>query len=164
MNTGGGLRHVGCVDHVEGLGAVVSSGTVRGPPRYVQRAPLSADSSTQSSGEHLACRTARNRPGYITMFGCDLYSSARTALAFCLPLIGDRTVILFEDSPGDGPKPQDLGERRAFEEFLDRNPDLVAQELEPYFEKGRILLVTRETRVRRDQISPRTSRPTPAHR
>ena len=97
------------------------------------------------------------------MFDCDLYSSARTTLAFCSPLIRDRTLIFFDDWRGDGAESWGLGERRALEEFLDGNPDLVAEELEPYFEKGKIFLVTRETRVRRDQISSRTSRPTRAH-
>jgi hypothetical protein len=97
------------------------------------------------------------------MFDCDLCSSAPTTLAFCFPLIRDRTLIFYDDWPGDGAESWGLGERRALEEFLDGNPDLVAEELEPYFEKGKIFLVTRETPVRRDQISSRTSRPTRAH-
>ena len=97
------------------------------------------------------------------MFDCDLYSSARTTLAFCFPVIRDRTLIFFDDWPGDGAESWGLGERRALEEFLDGAPDLVAEELEPYFEKGKIFLVTRETPVRRDQISSRTTLPARAH-
>jgi len=163
MNIGGGLRHVGCVDHVEDLGAVVSSGTVRDPPGTYRARRCPRTARHDPAAEHLACRTARNRQGYVIMFDCDLYSSARTTLAFCFPLIRDRTPIFFDDWRGDGAESWGLGERRALEEFLDGNPDLVAEELEPYFEKGKIFLVTRETPVRRDQISSRTSRPIRAH-
>jgi O-methyltransferase len=109
----------------------------------------------------LAQRLAIGKAGVI-MIDCDIYSSARAALAFCAPLIRDRTVIFFDDWPGDGPESKELGERRAFTEFLDENPDLVAQELEPYHEKGKSFLVARATQGRRNQGSARTSRPTQA--
>ena len=35
------------------------------------------------------------------MIDCDIYSSARTALDFCGPLIRDRAVLVFDDWPGD---------------------------------------------------------------
>lgn len=79
----------------------------------------------------------------IVMIDCDIYSSARKALAFCAPLIHTRAVIFFDDWPGDGPDARHLGERRAFEEFLAEHPDLGAEELDPYAEKGRVFMVTR---------------------
>ena len=99
----------------------------------------------------------------VIMIDRDLYSSAHTALAFCSPLTRDRTVIFVEDSPGDGPKSQDLGERRAFEGFLDGNLGLVAEEPEPCRDKGKIFSVTRMNGVGRDHISSKTSQPTRAH-
>jgi O-methyltransferase len=79
----------------------------------------------------------------IIMIDCDIYSSARTALSFCAPLIRDRAVIFFDDWPGDGSEARGLGERRAFEELLADDPDLAAEELQPYGPKGRVFLVTR---------------------
>jgi O-methyltransferase len=81
----------------------------------------------------------------VIMIDCDIYASARPALVFCEPLIRDRAVIFFDDWPGDGPEAQGLGERRAFQELLAEHPDLAAEELEPYAQKGRAFLVTRAT-------------------
>jgi hypothetical protein len=98
----------------------------------------------------------------IIMIDREIYSSVRTALLFCSLLTVNRTVLSLDDFAQRWTRVAPR-ERRAFEEFIDGNPDLVAEELEPYFEKGKIFLVTRETRVRGDQISSRTSRPTRAH-
>jgi hypothetical protein len=68
----------------------------------------------------------------VIMIDCDLYSSTRTPLTFCAPLIRDRAVIFFDDWPGDGPGSKELGERRALGEFLTTNPDLSAEERGPY--------------------------------
>jgi hypothetical protein len=46
----------------------------------------------------------------VIMIDCDIYSSARTALDFCAPLIKDRTVVVFDDWPGDTPEAKVLGE------------------------------------------------------
>jgi O-methyltransferase len=89
----------------------------------------------------------------VIMIDCDIYSSTRTALAFCAPLIGDRAVIFFDDWPGDGPDAQGLGERRAFEEFLAENPTLAVEELESFHPPGwksrsssaKVVLVSRAT-------------------
>jgi O-methyltransferase len=77
--------------------------------------------------EHLGIEKAS-----VIMIDCDLYSSTRTALTFCAPLIKDRAVIFFDDWPGDGPESKELGERRAFDEFLANHPDLSAEERGPY--------------------------------
>lgn len=97
----------------------------------------------------LARRLGIEKAGVI-MIDCDIYSSARTALDFCAPLIKDRAVVVFDDWPGDTPEAKVLGERRAFDEFLADNPDLTAEEREPYqwegrahFNRGKVFLVTR---------------------
>jgi O-methyltransferase len=74
----------------------------------------------------------------IVMIDCDIYSSARTALAFCAPLIRDQATIVFDDWNSSG-----LGERRAFEEFLAEHPDLKTEELPSYSEKAKVFLVMR---------------------
>ena len=68
--------------------------------------------------------------GSVLMVDCDLYSSAREALAFAAPLIGSRAIIYFDDWHAAGLADKGEGERRAFEEFLAENPDLRARELE----------------------------------
>ena len=68
----------------------------------------------------------------VIMIDCDMYLSAKQALTFCAPLIGERSIIFFDDwEAGRGSlSARRLGERRAFEEFLAENPALVAEERE----------------------------------
>jgi O-methyltransferase len=79
----------------------------------------------------------------VVMIDCDIYSSARTALDFCVPLIGDEAVLIFDDWNSGGLASKGLGERRAFEELLAANPDLRAEELRPYSDNAKVFLVTR---------------------
>lgn len=64
----------------------------------------------------------------ICVVDCDLYGSARLALAFVEPLVEEGTVILFDDWNSYGGDPR-KGEQRAFSEFLARNPRLGAEPL-----------------------------------
>ena len=65
----------------------------------------------------------------VIMVDCDLYSSSVEALDFCEPLIRRQAVIVFDDWGAEGLDGRHLGERRAFEEFLARHPDLRAEEM-----------------------------------
>jgi O-methyltransferase len=68
----------------------------------------------------------------VIMIDCDMYLSAKQALTFCAPLIDDGTIFFFDDWDSGGKKrlsDNNLGERRAFNEFLDEHPELVAAEL-----------------------------------
>jgi len=57
------------------------------------------------------------------MIDCDLYSSAKQALDFCAPLIVGQTIIFFDDwGGGTSLDKENLGEKRAFLEFLQANP------------------------------------------
>lgn len=76
----------------------------------------------------------------IIMIDCDLYSSAKVALDFCAPLIRREAVIFFDD--WEDVEDRDLGEKRAFREFLDEHPDLVAQDLGGYGSTGKVFSVT----------------------
>ena len=82
----------------------------------------------------------------IIMIDCDLYSSAKESLNFCRPLIKDISIIFF----GDWSEDKSIGERRAFEEFLQENEQLKSKLLSRYrnhgVPKGRIFLVTNEQR------------------
>jgi O-methyltransferase len=58
---------------------------------------------------------------------CDLYSSTSSALKFCKDFLQTGTVLVFDDwfcFYGD----PERGERRAFREFLEENPELTFQE------------------------------------
>lgn len=65
----------------------------------------------------------------VIMIDCDIYSSTRTALAFCLPMIQDEVILFFDDWQSYQMADKGLGEKKAFEEFLAVNPQFVAQEL-----------------------------------
>lgn len=54
----------------------------------------------------------------VVMIDCDTYLSTREALAFCRPIIQDEAVVMFDDWYSGRLDERNLGERRAFEEFL----------------------------------------------
>ncbi|MBX3083172.1 MAG: hypothetical protein KF716_16185 [Anaerolineae bacterium] len=64
----------------------------------------------------------------IIMIDCDLYSSAKVALAFCQPFIKDEVIIFFDDWHSYQLADKNLGERKAFDEFLQANRHLEAEE------------------------------------
>jgi O-methyltransferase len=59
----------------------------------------------------------------------DLYESARLALNFIKPLLVDGTIIMFDEWFGFRGNPE-LGERRAFSEFVEQMPDWVFTEFQ----------------------------------
>lgn len=65
----------------------------------------------------------------VIMVDCDMYQSATEALEFALPCISDRAIIFFDDWHEGGLAESGLGERRAFEEALQRHDDLRATSL-----------------------------------
>jgi predicted O-methyltransferase YrrM len=81
------------------------------------------------------------RKASVIMIDCDIYSSACTALGFCAPLIRDCAVIVFDDWNPGGLASKEMGEARAFKEFLAVNPSLTAEEID--LRVGRVFLVTR---------------------
>lgn len=72
----------------------------------------------------------------IIMIDCDMYLSAKDALNFCGPLIKERAIIIFDDwLPGLAAN--NLGEKKAFDEFLSNNKNLKATEFDHYKYKNR---------------------------
>ena len=108
----------------------------------------------------LAHRLGIKKAGVI-MIDCDIYSAALTALAFCAPLIRDRAVVFLDDWNTGGLAAKGLGERRAFEEFLARNPELTAEELPPYSDYSKVFFVTRGEAVTSDKRATRAAQPAP---
>ncbi len=81
------------------------------------------------------------RRASIVMIDCDLYSSTREALAFCLPLLGERSVILFDDWHST---PAERGEQRAFGEMLAAEPGLSAEATTPYHNNAAVFRLVRQ--------------------
>jgi O-methyltransferase len=79
----------------------------------------------------------------IIMIDSDIYSSAKEALTFIRPLIDRHAVILFDDWNVADLAQKNLGEKKAFNEFLKANPDILAAELPAYSEHAKVFLLTR---------------------
>jgi len=92
----------------------------------------------------LVCRHHMTKASVI-MVDCDMYLSAREALTFCGPLIRDAAIIFFDDwhAHSDQLAERNLGEKRAFEEFLLANPQFAAERLSSYHANAEVFLVTR---------------------
>jgi predicted O-methyltransferase YrrM len=81
----------------------------------------------------------------VIMVDCDMYLSAKEALRFCASLIQKEAVILFDDwYSGNRLADRNLGEKRAFDEFLSENGCFKAEELNSYTENAKVFLITRE--------------------
>jgi O-methyltransferase len=79
----------------------------------------------------------------LIMIDCDLYSSAKAALDFCAPLIRDGAVIFFDDWHSQNLDERNLGEKRAFDEFLSAHHQFVAERLDSYSASSEIFFVRR---------------------
>lgn len=81
----------------------------------------------------------------VIMIDCDLYSSTKEALSFCAPLIRDEALILFDEWHARGLEGKDMGERRAFAEFLREWPCFTAVPFGKYAKRTETFLVSRRS-------------------
>jgi O-methyltransferase len=81
----------------------------------------------------------------VIMVDCDMYSSAKTALEFCEPLIADEAVVIFDDWHSADLAERGLGEKRAFLEFLSEHPHFFVEEFGTYIGNARVFLVSRQS-------------------
>lgn len=81
----------------------------------------------------------------VIMIDCDMYLSAKTALEFSAPLIVDEAVIVFDDwfPLAD----RNLGEKRAFDEFLQAHHYFEVKEFGTYPPYGKIFVLVRSPAV-----------------
>lgn len=76
----------------------------------------------------------------IVYVDCDLYESTNPVLDFVLPILQDGTLLIFDDyfcfkgNPG-------FGERRAFREFLERNPTIEVTDYAKFSSVGQAFIV-----------------------
>lgn len=79
----------------------------------------------------------------VIMVDCDIYTSTREALNFCAPLIVDQALVLFDDWNTGGLAAKNLGERKAFEEWLAEWDCFKAEPFGSYRAKSETFMVTR---------------------
>ena len=77
------------------------------------------------------------RKASVIMVDCDIYSAAKVALNYSLPMIQDYAVIFFDDWRDD----ITFGEYKAYSEFLAENEHLESEEIGTYAPTGKIFLV-----------------------
>ncbi|HEX5655733.1 MAG TPA: TylF/MycF/NovP-related O-methyltransferase [Polyangiales bacterium] len=85
------------------------------------------------------------RKASVIMVDCDLYSSTVEVLRFVEPLILDEAILIFDDWNANDLASKDMGEKRAFAEFLHAHPELSARPLpfDSYASHAYSFLVTR---------------------
>jgi hypothetical protein len=86
----------------------------------------------------------------VIMVDCDIYTSTREALAFCAPLIRDHALVIFDDWHSGQLAAKNLGERRAFEEWLADQGCFRHEPFGSYSRKSETFMITRvATQARR---------------
>lgn len=78
----------------------------------------------------------------VIMVDCDQYLGANEALTFCRPLIRDHAVILFDDWNSENLAARNLGQKRAFDEFL-ADGEFTAEPMESYTGDAEVFFVSR---------------------
>lgn len=82
------------------------------------------------------------RPASVVVLDCDLYSSTQEALAWMADLLAPDAVLLFDDWHSFGGLP-DRGQPLAFREFLDRHPEIRAEEGWEFANNGKTFVLSR---------------------
>ncbi len=81
----------------------------------------------------------------VIMVDCDMYLSAKEALTFCGPLIKDVALILFDDWHAyNDLAAVNLGESRAFDEFLSAQGCFSVEPLASYTMNAEVFMVSRQ--------------------
>jgi O-methyltransferase len=82
------------------------------------------------------------------MIDCDMYSSTKDALNFCTKLIKDEAIIFFDGWNRFNLAEKNLGEKKAFTEFLNENPQFKAEEFGSYSyklkENGKVFKIIKQ--------------------
>lgn len=78
----------------------------------------------------------------VIMVDCDQYLGAKEALTFCRPLIKDHALVLFDDWHSENLAARNLGEKRAFDEFL-ASGEFTAESVPSYAENAEVFFVSR---------------------
>lgn len=79
----------------------------------------------------------------IVMIDCDIYSAAKEALDFVGPLLAKTSVVVFDDWNSGDLASQNLGEKKAFGEFLAENRHIHPHQLPPFYENSAVFMLIR---------------------
>ncbi len=79
-------------------------------------------------------------PGIIFV-DCDTYSSSKAVLDFVAPLIKSPAIICLDDWKLNDLDLKEMGEYQSFNEFLEANPRLQAEEIKSYNRKSKSFLI-----------------------
>ena len=82
------------------------------------------------------------RKASVIMVDCDQYVGAHEALRFCRPLITDHAMILVDDWNSENLAARNLGQKRAFDEFL-AGGGFTAERMKPYTGNAEVFFVSR---------------------
>jgi hypothetical protein len=77
----------------------------------------------------------------LAFIDCDTYSSSKAVFDFIAPFAVEPMIICLDDWKLNDLDIKGLGEYKAFNEFLDCNPHLIAKEIESYNRKSKSFLV-----------------------
>jgi O-methyltransferase len=88
-------------------------------------------------------REHRLKRAGVIMVDSDIYTSAVQALAFCEPLIVDTSVVFFDDWHSGGLAEKNLGEKKAWDEFLAKHRHFEVEDLESYSEGSKAFVIRR---------------------
>lgn len=81
------------------------------------------------------------RPASVVLLDCDYYSSTKTALDWMDPYIVSGTILLFDDWFSYG-ESEELGQQKAFQEFLDTHPHFKSEPLWEFENHGKGFVLT----------------------
>jgi len=77
----------------------------------------------------------------IVFIDCDTYSSSKSVLKFIEPLLTEEAILCFDDWKLNNLDVKGMGEYRAFNEFLEKNPHFEAKEIKSYNRKSKSFLI-----------------------
>ena len=77
----------------------------------------------------------------IVFIDCDTYSSSKAVLNFIGPLLKEEAILCFDDWKLNDLDIKEMGEYKAFNEFLEKNQHLKAKEIKSYNRKSKSFLI-----------------------
>jgi hypothetical protein len=80
----------------------------------------------------------------IVLIDCDIYSAAKEALDFVGPLLAEPSIIVFDDWNSGNLADKNMGERKAFDEFLAENPQFRVRRLPSSYGSSAVFFVTKK--------------------
>jgi O-methyltransferase len=77
----------------------------------------------------------------IVFIDCDTYSSSKTVLDFLAPLLTEEAILCFDDWKLNDLDIKGMGEYKSFNEFLEKNTHLEAEEIKSYNRKSKSFVI-----------------------